>query len=130
MTNQLEALKMAIDWFEVEKGIAPTSDFDYIINACKEALALAEKQEPVAYIEYVWVTDAEGLQSPEVRFHEYDNGNSKPLYTHPATWQSLSDDEIFELHHKWIINSGNKDTQYDFARAIEQALKEKNHPCK
>ncbi len=42
-------------------------------------------------------------------------------------WQSLSDDEIFELHHKWIINSGNKDTQYDFARAIEQALKEKNN---
>jgi len=33
-----EALKMAIDWFEVEKGTAPTSDFDYIINACKEAL--------------------------------------------------------------------------------------------
>ena len=39
---------------------------------------------------------------------------------------NLTDDEIFELHHKWIINSGNKDTQYDFARAIEQALKDKN----
>lgn len=47
--------------------------------------------------------------------------------THPASsWQGLSDDEIFDLHHKWIMNSGNKDTQYDFALAIEQALKEKN----
>lgn len=45
MSKQIEALKMAIDWFEVEKGIAPTSDFDYIINACKEALAEAEKQK-------------------------------------------------------------------------------------
>ena len=49
------------------------------------------------------------------------------VYTHPYQWQGLTDDEINELHHKWIMNSGNKDTQYDFARAIEQALKEKNH---
>jgi hypothetical protein len=48
------------------------------------------------------------------------------LYTHPYQWQGLTDDEINELHHKWIMNSGNKDTQYDFARAIEQSLKEKN----
>ena len=41
-------------------------------------------------------------------------------------WQGLSDDEVNDLHHKWIMNNGNKDTQYDFARAIEQALKEKN----
>ena len=42
------------------------------------------------------------------------------LYTHPApSWQGLSDDEISEF----IIN---KITDFDFARAIEQSLKEKN----
>ena len=60
---------------------------------------------------------------------EYDREWARKVLaiTHPApSWQGLSDDEIFDLHHKWIMNSGNKDTQYDFARAIEQALKEKN----
>jgi hypothetical protein len=82
MNKQTEALKMAIDWFEVEKGIAPTSDFDYIIKACKEALAEAEKQE----------------------------------------WQSLSDDEIEKIQ----LANGGFYKSVSFARAIEQALKEKN----
>ena len=47
-----------------------------------------------------------------------------PLYTHPTTWQSLSDDEIVG---KWNENFvGNTFKGIEFARAIEQALKELN----
>jgi hypothetical protein len=35
---------------------------------------------PVAYVEYVWVTDVDGLQSPERNLLDYDNGNCTPLY--------------------------------------------------
>ena len=45
------------------------------------------------------------------------------LYTHPHQWQELTDDEI-----AYIVN--DTDTLFDledFARTIEQALKEKNH---
>jgi hypothetical protein len=45
-----------------------------------------------------------------------------PLYTHPApSWQGLSDDEIE------TIMIGKNGTYFNFARAIEQALKEKNN---
>ena len=47
------------------------------------------------------------------------NCTYKPLYTHPHQWQGLTDDEISQLF------LGH--TAIDFARAIEQALKEKNH---
>ncbi len=44
------------------------------------------------------------------------------LKTHPApSWQGLSDDEIEEI----IV--GKNGTYFNFARAIEQALKEKNN---
>lgn len=110
MNKQIEeALKMAIaeieGWIDHAYGYSPEDCADNkAIQACEKALAEAEKQEPVALI-------------------RHENGNFSPA----PSWQSLSDNEIFELHHKWIINSGNKDTQYDFARAVEQALKEKNH---
>ena len=118
------------------------------INACEEALeqpaqeyltraqqvirANNSAQEPVAWIKEIEL----GYMKSNIEIGKMDyrtnlglkpEPDDIPLYTHPApSWQGLSDDEIFELHHKWIINSGNKDTQYDFARAIEQALKEKN----
>lgn len=38
---------------------------------------------PVAYVEYVWITDADGLQSPERNLLDYDNGNCEPLYALP-----------------------------------------------
>jgi hypothetical protein len=46
----------------------------------------------------------------------------KALYTHPHQWQGLTDDEIRHCLY-------DLDTQdfIQFSRAIEQALKEKNH---
>ena len=118
MMNTQEALKMAIEQFERINNEYPCEE---IIDICKEALA-QPAQEPVA-----WMSKKRGdVSKAKMYFNEGEE--ILPLYTHPApSWQGLSDDEINNLHHKWIMNSGNKDTQYDFARAIEQALKEKNH---
>lgn len=47
--------------------------------------------------------------------------------THPApSWQVLSDDEINSFYEKIKWNVDIKDIVIDFARAIEQALKQKN----
>jgi hypothetical protein len=92
------------------------------INACEKALE-QPAQEPVA-----WMSKMGSFTAIAETKKQLPKGTEPiPLYTHPHQWQELTDDEINELHHKWIMNSGNKDTQYDFARAIEAKLKEKNH---
>lgn len=48
------------------------------------------------------------------------------LYTRPAQeWQGLSDDEIMNIARESYMSRDGGDIK--FARAIEQALKEKNH---
>ena len=48
---------------------------------------------------------------------------SMALYTRPNQWQGLSGDEIDKLYADWECGQ----TDYsNYARAIEQALKEKN----
>ena len=110
-----EALKMAHKSFMQLNERHPRKDngngyFDEEIQACKEALE-QPAQEPVK-------------QKVKV-LYEKNRIQTCEILPAPA-WQGLSDDEVNDLHHKWIMNNGNKDTQYDFARAIEQALKEKN----
>ena len=49
----------------------------------------------------------------------------RPLYRAPTEWVGLTDDEIAQLMYKCdVIVTGP--TQFDFARAIEAKLKEKN----
>jgi len=87
------------------------------IEALKMAIDWIEKETRSQYT-YVDILQAckEALEQPAQE---------------PATWQSLSDDEIKNLSHNnkcWMNAGGNLmfDWEY-FARAIEQALKEKNH---
>lgn len=119
------------------------------LQACKEAL----EQPSVAELndEYLRDTYVQGLsqptQAPVAWMHrhageitEFNDFQScqycEPLYTHPASsWQGLSDDEAVSAAFKSIeetILSKNKAGAWrgmclDIARAIEQALKEKNH---
>jgi hypothetical protein len=130
MKTKDEALKMAIDDARIGLGKVrqhlgwqePKEDELCLeilkawktLDACKEALsslesdALAEteKQEPV-----VWL-------STESKANEI-------IKTNPATWQSLSDDEIVGILGN-IREKLNGGVFLAFARAIEQALKEKN----
>ena len=89
------------------------------INACEEALE-QPAQEPVAWMNDIAFSMDKELLGTRSRI--------VPLYTHPApSWQGLSDDEILEIDKsidpKIIIGKGKT----LFARAIEQALKEKNN---
>ena len=151
MNKQIEALKMAIE--AMLKEPQSMEDFEFkekALNACKESLAEAESEsssQPVAW------TDLEGnfTISPNEKFWY-----PFPLYTHPnqrllneywemgynqcletnkkfpipATWQSLSDDEITRIKDEAYVGNedgGMKFFDYNrFARAIEQALKELN----
>ena len=98
------------------------------INACEEALEQPTTQEPVA--------SRFKLSDGNYSLHndQYDFG--EPLYTHPPKqWQGLSDDEITSLEYDHVsyetFDEGEYGTEIniytkEFARAIEQALKEKN----
>ena len=55
-----------------------------------------------------------------------NNKRKMKLYTHPApSWQGLNDDKIIAISNTCDLN--HVLGLIDFARAIEQALKEKNH---
>ena len=130
-TQTQEALKMAIEALDnacikIEKwtkGGKWTAGKEASLK-CKEALA-QPAQEPVAWM------DEEGIWQYEWESH---SDNKKPLYTHPApSWQGLSDDEIYPMadvcysEFEGVMGKGFVFDRYKFARAIEQALKEKNH---
>ena len=151
MNKQTEALKMAIEAMEDASSNstyweADMSEKEFLkrIQACKEALAQPQpklfldlsnsngnhpvQQEPVAWneeefnaIAYAYRTcPAHEIKMVSDRYQELVNYVLS--ITHPApSWQGLSDDEIEEI----IV--GKNGTYFNFARAIEQALKEKNH---
>lgn len=155
MNKQIKALKMAIKIMEatqlgeLAQGLSPSILLDDAINACKEALAEADKQKPVASQmsepnkmvmlqpngivyenkENSWHFIGRMVKDVDALCDEYYNRGKR--CAHPATWQSLSDDEITDMHHEFVeFDSVNNETIFDpvgVARAIEQALKEKNY---
>jgi hypothetical protein len=92
----------------------------------KEALrqALETEQEPVA-----WISEG-GDVSRSKRYMDEMGFKCNPLYTAPKQWVSLTDEEIQDLSYlSQKIDEGNAAwfDRWGFARAIEQALKEKNN---
>ena len=80
-------------------------------------LTEAEKQEPVAWIddegEFQWIK-------------KIDNPEHTAFYTHPQPkreWVGLTDEELSDIYNStdWNINE-----DWDYERAIEAKLKEKN----
>ena len=123
MNKQIEALKMAIE------ALLTGNQYADAINSCKEALE-QPAQEPVAWINYVWKPYEEESDDaafyPDFDLDTYDNGGD-PLYTHPApTWQGLSDDEIQSILDKIDNEYATSAYIIMYARAIEQALRNKN----
>ena len=125
-----KALQMAIN------ALTNCSNFEKAINACKEALE-QPAQEPVA-----WYWD--NHHRDKIPCVGVERGNPKmdaifgtpiPLYTHPHQWQGLTDDELSHLKYLHVdyelFDEGEYGTECnvyvdDFAKAIEQALKENN----
>lgn len=80
-------------------------------------------QEPVVWANKKEIT-VRGDENPCCGFFKSDYCTI-PLYTHPHQWQGLTDDDVIEICSTW--NELNGSSYADLCRAIEQALKEKNH---
>jgi hypothetical protein len=118
MNNQTqEALKMAIE--QLEADVMPPLNKAYVIAKLKEALE-QPAQEPVVQI----TVDRQGDSKISGEFN-LDVGTHN-LYTRPHQWQGLTNDRIREIGDNCLENNNGLFNWIDFARAIEQALKEKN----
>jgi hypothetical protein len=92
-----------------------------------------QEQEPVAWM-YVGLTVTNNMHGPHLVWkpEQMDAMSAEkgvvasPLYTHPPRreWRSLSEEEIESLWRKWV---GTQRPNYSFTRAVEAALRSKNH---
>ena len=116
MNKQIEALKMAIEALE---GIDECYWEHTVLQTCKEALAEAENQEIGDYEIKAMLDDIEWYQQEQRKLIDRIKELEK------KELQSLSDDEIQNI--MWpAFGCDASEEDLDFARAIEQALKEKN----
>jgi hypothetical protein len=98
------------------------------IERLRQAIEEAEKQEPVAWS----YTNARGREEI-VRTSIAPYEDATPLYAHPQPkreWVGLTDEEIGEIEgvEMKYIGTGEYviDGEYEFAKAIEAKLREKN----
>jgi hypothetical protein len=118
----IAALRSALEQQEQEPGFwgrvaARQSDKIKQLETALAALKQPE-QEPVAWQGVYDKTDLFYSKPPQA--------DVRPLYTHPPRreWQGLTDEEIGMLYVTWDATPGV--SMADFARAIEQACKERN----
>jgi len=120
----IEAMKQALEAFEALQShgdiailVTPEREFNFarISKELRQAIAEAEKQEPVAWMH------------PDGRIWTFGRGFDKstftiPLYTHPQPkreWVGLTDEEIEDLLSMFFTGD-------EQIKAIEAKLKEKN----
>ena len=155
----IEVLKQALDALETEVSIDWTNNDEFnasaekmhdAITSLRQAIAEAEKQEPVAW---VWVNNKGWLNYGET---PHDVFKSSPLYTHPpqrsessgkpSAWVGLTDEEIQDAGRFSYCRGGTSEKLYhimwnsqpsacigwsreeliDFAHAVEAKYQEKN----
>jgi hypothetical protein len=123
MTDLRDAARQALEaWEYINKYGFVLADYEgpmeQAITALKAALEQPE-QEPVAWTTMPDADDwmfVSGTEKPPLP------GEWHPLYTHPPRreWRSLSEEEFGYIY----VRSA---THEEFARAIEAALRSKNH---
>ena len=122
MTDLRQAAQAVLDrwnsphWEWVKNG--PTAD---LMHALREALA-APMQEPVAVFD-------ERLGEPVLLSGAPMLSDGQPLYTAPPRreWEPLSFDQINKSWSRAYPTQPLSQAALNFARDIEQALKERNH---
>ena len=123
-----EALKLALEALHGFIPYLPLNDeaqcgrYDKALIAIKETLAQPE-QEPVA-----WRTKVDHIMFTSKRKDVLPlGGKLEPLYTTPPqrTWVGLTDEEWNAIYYKFAEH-GASVSGWDFAKAIEAKLKEKN----
>ncbi len=152
MNKQIEALKKLHNSIHGQYYLGQDEEQKLIDVIYKEALAEAEKQEPVAIVmedsygygaslykrlplgTKLYTHPAPAEKQEPVTWLSTESKANEIIKTNPATWQSLSDDEMVNLYNKYfgitakVKKSVKRDEFIEFARAIEQTLKEKNAP--
>jgi len=124
-----EAIEEAIEVLEDASAemLMETGDKNYYIEAITALRkALETEQEPVA-----WLSEG-GDVSRSKRYMDEMGFKCSPLYTTPPKreWVGMTDDEIQDLGYlseKFDASNSEWFDRWGFARAIEQALREKNH---
>jgi hypothetical protein len=132
-TQTQEALKIALESHKNNERHNTNAETKYWCEQyrmlCEKILEALEQpaQEPVGYIE---PADLESVPDGDTGlwFAKQDERYSIAIYTHPHQWQGLTDDEIHNIaDYSFPFPSEMFAEIFAFARAIEQALKEKNH---
>jgi hypothetical protein len=109
----IEAVEKAIDLIEL--GAVATKDD--IVKCLRSAIAEAEKQKPVAFMQ-----DSIELYVKEEK--DEKRGYVIPLYDHPQQkreWVGLTDEEQIAL-----LKDSDKKTRHWLVWQVEEKLKEKN----
>jgi hypothetical protein len=111
----IEAMKLALEAWDTGLDKRPA------MEALRTAIAEAEKQEPVAWMDEFGNVFPLGAQ----RGPKYLNEPMKPLYTtppaQPAQRQPLTEEEIMQTWEGVIKYAPGEVRLKDFARAIEAA---------
>jgi hypothetical protein len=123
----IEAMKQALE--ALEKlwllGDQTAAIANSAITSLRQAIAKAEKQEPVAWMsnESAYRLKHGGNSKGAVPVHAKKSAASKiPLYTHPPQreWVGLTDEEEYQICNAYY----NRDSK--LVEMIEAKLKEKN----
>jgi hypothetical protein len=143
MKTKDEALKMAIEAFDnidmsnqTNEECARAWFIEGYVQALEWPPKEALEQPSVAELndQYLHDTYVQGLSQPAQEPVAYcKHGVPKGVCTlgekdcnHAPAWQGLSNDRIREIGDNCLENNNGLFNWIDFARAIEQALKEKN----
>ena len=129
-----EAMQLALEALELYQSKSSVQMFDDTVKALRQALET--EQEPVAWMYVNKDGECEQIEYGPV----LDDPGVTPLYTAPQKhdyvidcpkreWQELTDEEIQDLSYLSQKTDASNAAWFDrwgFARAIQQALKEKN----
>jgi hypothetical protein len=130
MTTLREAAQQALEALESWSGMRSLwcAEDQKALDTLRAALEQPE-QEPVAWVH------AGHLQGLTLGLYAYveiytdESQGRVPLYTHPhrREWQSLTEEEVMQMTRAECVDMRWPSTALNIARAIEAALKERNH---
>jgi len=130
MTTLREAAQQALEALESTSGnINPergyVDELENEVTAATKALraALEQPEQPVAWMVYTQDGKSVCVTDNPADFIEW---RSFPLYTHPPRreWRGLKE---WEINAATFHPDGRMNTHLEFARAVEAALRSKNH---
>jgi hypothetical protein len=123
-TKAVEVLRQALG-AEQKTAVSPGKGTGFNYFRASAITVLRQAQEPVAWASSLDFDDDDQEIIPAKDKGKLGTSNCDiPLYTAPKQWVGLTDEEHDSIKHNYHNLTWTLEM---FARAIEQALKEKNH---